>query len=61
MGVLLDDQKVGVLALGMQRVRRDHRTGQVEGAQQRREPGDLVGLALHAGLAQDDPGGLVEH
>jgi hypothetical protein len=37
----------------------DHRPGQVQGLQQRGEPGDLVGLAVHAGLGEHSAGLLV--
>jgi len=51
-GVLAGDQELGVFALGVQGVGGDHRPGQVQGLQQRSEPGDLVGLAVHAGLGE---------
>jgi hypothetical protein len=49
---LIADQELGMLALGMQRVGGDHAPGQVQGFQQRGELGDLVGLAVHAGLGE---------
>jgi len=52
MGLLAGDQELGVLALGMQGVRGDHAPGQVQGLQQRGERGDLIGLAVHAGLGE---------
>ena len=45
--LLLGYQELRVLALGVQRVGRDDAPGQVQGLEQRREPGDLVGLAVH--------------
>ena len=56
MRLLLRDQELGVIALGMQRVGGDDAPGQVQGLQQRREPGDLVGLAVHAGLGEHGTG-----
>ena len=47
----LGDQVVGVGPLSMQRVRRDHRSGQVNAVQQGREHRDLVRLGLDVGLA----------
>lgn len=41
-----------MLALGVQRIGGDHRPGQVQRRQQRRETGDLVGLAVHFGLGK---------
>jgi hypothetical protein len=52
-GVLAGHQELGVLALSVHRVRGDHAPGQVQRLQQRREPGDLVRLAVHGGLAED--------
>ena len=43
-GVLVGDQPVGMLALGVHRVGSHHGGGQVQAVQQRPEPGDLVGL-----------------
>ena len=51
-------------SLGVQRVRGDHYAGQVdagEGVQQRGEPVDFTGLAVHAELSEHDPGVLVDH
>jgi hypothetical protein len=48
----------------VQRVRGDHRAGQVDtgqGVDQRREPVDLTGLAVHSRLFEHDPGVLVDH
>lgn len=53
-----------MVALGVQRVRGDHHTGQVEagqGVQQRGEPVDLAGLAVHGDLPEHDPAVLVDH
>jgi hypothetical protein len=58
-GVLAADQELGVVALGVHRVRCDHAPGQVQRFQQRREPGDLIGLAVHAHLREDGAGVLV--
>ncbi len=58
-GVLVGDQPLGVLALGVQRVGGDHGVGQVQTVQQRPEPGDLVGLGVHLGLGQDRAAGVV--
>jgi hypothetical protein len=58
-GLLLGDQELGVVALGVHRVRGDHAPGQAQGLQQWRERGDLVGLAVHPGLAQHGAGLLV--
>jgi hypothetical protein len=60
-GVLLSDQPVGVLALGVERIGSDHGIGELQAVQQRPELGDLVGLAVHPGLAQDASGGVVHH
>jgi hypothetical protein len=50
-GVLDADQPVGVFTLGVERVGSHHPAGEVQPVQQRPEPGDLVGLAVHPGLA----------
>jgi hypothetical protein len=60
-GVLVGDQPVGLLALGMERVGGDDPPGQVQPLQQGPEPGDLVGGGLHVGLTQDRTGGVVHH
>jgi hypothetical protein len=57
--VLVGDQPVGVLTLGVERVGRHHLPGQVQPIQQRPEPGDLVGGVVHAGLGQDRAGSVV--
>jgi hypothetical protein len=57
---LAGDEVVGVVALGLQRVCGDHRAGQVQRVEQRRELGDLVGLAVHGPLREDGPGLLVD-
>lgn len=57
-------QRRDVLALGVQRVRGDHHTGQIDagrGVEQRDEPVDLAGLAIHGDLPEHDPGVLVGH
>jgi len=53
MRLLFRDQELRVLALGVHRVGGDDAPGQVQRLQQRREPGDLVGLAVHPDLPQD--------
>jgi hypothetical protein len=58
-GVLVDDQPVGVLTLGVERVGSDHLPGEVQPLQQRTESGDLVGGGVHIGLRQDRSGGVV--
>lgn len=53
-----------VLALGVQGVRGDDRSGQVQaghGGQQRAERGDLAGLRAHCGLAEHAPAVVVDH
>ena len=47
-------------ALGVQLIGGDHHCRQVQGVQQRREPADLAGLAVHIDLAEDDPGVVVD-
>jgi hypothetical protein len=42
MRLLLGDQELGVLALGVQRVGGDDAPGQLQRLEQRREPGDLI-------------------
>jgi hypothetical protein len=59
-GALAGDQELGVITLGMQCVCGDHAPGQVQVFQQRGEPGDLIGLAVHAGLPEDGDGLLVD-
>ena len=58
-GVLVGDQPVGVLTLGVERVGGDDGVGQVQPLQQRPEPGDLVGGVLDVGLGQDRAAGVV--
>ena len=58
-GVLVGDQPVGVLALGVHGVGGDHGAGEVHAVQQRLEPGDLVGGGVHLGLGQDRVAGVV--
>ena len=53
-----------VVALGVQRVGGDHHAGQVDaghGVEQRGEPVDLTGLAVHGQLSEHDPGLLIDH
>ena len=66
---MLDDQHVvraapgqvgGVGALGVQRVGRDDRIGDVQAVQQGGEQGDLIGLSADLGLAQHYPVGMIE-
>jgi hypothetical protein len=57
-GVLVLDEELGVVALGVHHVRGDHAPGEVEVGQQRQEPADLVDLAVDIDLAEDG-GGLV--
>jgi hypothetical protein len=61
MRVLFGHEERCMLALGMRRVRRHHRTGEIQSFQQRPEPRDLIRLACHPGLAEHDPGDLVQH
>ena len=49
-GFLLANQEFRML--GVQGVSGDHLPGQVQGLQQGREAGDLVGLAVHLGLGE---------
>ena len=49
-----------MVALGMHRVRGDDAPGQVQGLQERRELGDLIGLAVHASLAEHGTSLLIE-
>jgi hypothetical protein len=58
-GVLAGDQPVGMVALGVHGVGGDDGGGEVQALQQRPEPGDLVGRAVHPGLAQDAAAGMV--
>ena len=58
--LLFRDQELGVLALGVQRVGGDDAPGQVQRLEQRREPGDLVGLAVHPDLAEHSTTALIE-
>jgi hypothetical protein len=57
--VLVGDQPVGVLTLGVRCVGRHHLPSEVQPLQQRLEPGDLVGGGLDVGLAQDHAAGVV--
>jgi len=58
--LLFRDKELGVLALGVQRVGGDDAPGQVQRLEQRREPGDLVGLAVHPDLAEHNTTALIE-
>ena len=59
-GVLVADQPVGVLALGVQGVGGQDLPGKVQALQQRLEPGDLVGGGgVHLGLGQDGTAAVV--
>ncbi len=50
----------GVFALAVHRVGGDHRVSQVTDlVEQRREPGDLIGLAVDIGAGKDDAGVLI--
>ena len=50
-GLLLFDQSAGMLTLGMQRIRRDDRPGQVQTVEQWHEPADLTGKTTVSGQA----------
>jgi hypothetical protein len=54
------DKEPGVLALGVQGAGGDDAPGQVQRLEQRREPGDLVGLAVHPDLAEHNTTALIE-
>jgi hypothetical protein len=58
--LLFRDKELGVLALGVQRVGGDDAPGQVQRLEQRREPGDLVGLVVHPDLAEHNTTALIE-
>ena len=60
MRAALGGQVLGVAALGVHRVRGDHRPGQVDAIQQRREHGDLVRLRLDIDLPEDHAAGVLE-
>ena len=47
-------------ALGVQRVRGQQHVGQVDPIQQRDECGELVGLPVHLGLPEHNPGCGIE-
>jgi hypothetical protein len=49
------DQVAGVITGGVQRVRGDHRVGEVDLVQHRGEPSDLAGLLLDLPLTEHDP------
>jgi hypothetical protein len=58
-GVLVTDQELGGLGVGLQRVGRDHGPGQVEVGQQWGEGGDLFGGAADLALGQHRAGDVV--
>jgi hypothetical protein len=58
-GVLVGDQPLGVLTLGVERIGGDDGVGEVQAVQQRPEPGDLVGGGLDIGLGEDGAAGVV--
>jgi hypothetical protein len=58
-GVLVGDQPVGVLTLGVHGVGGDDPSGQVQAVQQRPEPGDLIGLGVDVDLSQDGTAGVL--
>ena len=58
-GVLVGDQPLGVLTLGVERIGGDDGVGEVQVVQQRPEPGDLVGGGLDVGLGEDGAAGVV--
>jgi len=60
-GVLVGDQPIGVLSLGVERIGSDHGGGEVQALQQRPELGDLVGGGVQLGLAQDAAAGVIHH
>ena len=57
--MLVGDQPVGVLSLGVQRIRGDDGGGQVQALQHRPEPRDLVGGVVYVCLAQHGVAGVV--
>jgi hypothetical protein len=58
--LLFRDKELGVLALGVQRAGGDDAPGQVQRLEQRREPGDLVGLTVRPDLAEHNTTALIE-
>ena len=58
-GVLVGDQPLGVLTLGVERIGGNDGVGEVQVVQQRPEPGDLVGGGLDVGLGEDGAAGVV--
>jgi hypothetical protein len=60
MGPLAADKEPGVLALGVQGTGGDDAPCQVQRLEPRREPGDLVGLAVHPDLAEHNTTALIE-
>jgi hypothetical protein len=57
--VLVGDQVLGGLGMGLQRIRGDHHPVKVESVQQWLEGGDLVGRAGDLTLGQHRAGGVV--
>ena len=53
-------QVLGVGALGVHRICGNHRPGQVDAVQQRREHGNLVRLRFYIHLPEDYAGGVVQ-
>jgi hypothetical protein len=58
-GLLVGDQELGSLRVGLQRVGGDHRPGQVEWGQQWLEGGDVLGRAADLALGQHRAAGVV--
>jgi hypothetical protein len=58
-GLLAGDEELGGVAVGVQRIGRDHRAGQVEIGQQRGEPGDFARGAVDLALGEHGAGGVV--
>jgi hypothetical protein len=57
--LLVGHQPVGVLTVGVQRIRRDHRAGQVHRLEQRDEAGHLPGSAVDLTLRQHPAAGVL--
>jgi len=60
LGLLVGDEELGVLPLGMHRVSGDDHAGKVQTGQQRAGPGELVGRAVDGQLRQHRTVGVVE-
>jgi hypothetical protein len=58
-GLLVGDQELGGVGVGVERVGGDDHAGQVQGRQQRPKAGDLLGRAADLALGQDRAGGVV--